>query len=871
MTKFWTSKGKTPKSRDTILQLRDPSTHEPSFTTKSTEMAKIARNYHDGLQDKDKCADPQERQNAIEEMLSHIKPANQDIDMSALSNRLCEEDVDAAIASSKNGKAAGIDGIIYELWKELRKRFSKTQDPHKSNLNITGTLTAVFRDIEGFGLNKDSDFAAGWLCPLYKKGDRTDIANYRPITLLNSDYKLMTKAIALKLAKVAPQIIHNSQAGFVRGRSITDHVRIARLMTDYAEATEENGVIVALDQEKAYDKIDHDYLLKVLRKLNLPENFVKIVQTLYSQADTVVIINGEISDPFRVKRGVRQGDPLSCLLFNLAIEPLSAALRASTLRGWSIPGVHEKLIAILYADDTTVYLREQDSLDTLMTILNKWATAATAKFNVLKTEYIPLGTPEFRNRFCQTRRLNDMSAPIPRETKIASDGTAVRILGGWVGNLIDDATPWSPILDRTVATLKRWSNLFPSTTGKCMIANMIIGGMSQYLTAADGMPREILKKLEKLTTDFFWDWKKTHTINKHTLHLPSRAGGKDLLDIEARNESIYLVWTKKLYADESERPLWAYIALEIIRRSINSKYKTRVRHTERTDPLTQSWNASKRKLPNELKHIETVSKKYGLTIDSPLPSLDVRLKMPIWHHFASYSKSGQNSHTANCLKTTHAVHTVEDLYEIADPGDDHEDNNTCPCEDCEADRDEGCNKPFQCQNLARNMLACLPPKWHPETEQMPDDLDLDDTQRAANLVTKKNRRIYLFDPAIQSGDRRSENVRIFTNSFAVSNPRDNTTLAQDLPGTREYNEPEMKDTTVAYTISKVDRGHHDEQISALSVVFEDTWEAIGETACTPSGVNSELATASLAILIAAARAPPQTHHYGYEAPTAAQS
>lgn len=97
------------------------------------------------------------------------------------------------------------------------------------------------------------------MCPIYKKNDRNEIENYRPITILNTDYKILTKVLAIHLAKIAPLLLHKSQAGFVPGRSIVDQTKLIEVMIDYAETSEENGQIVALDQEKAYDKISHDY------------------------------------------------------------------------------------------------------------------------------------------------------------------------------------------------------------------------------------------------------------------------------------------------------------------------------------------------------------------------------------------------------------------------------------------------------------------------------------------------------------------------------------------------------------------------------------------------------------------------------------
>src|SRR5258708_30200941 len=102
-------------------------------------------------------------------------------------------------------------------------------------------------------------------------------------------------------------------------------------MMDLCEITNQDGLIITLDQEKAYDKIRHDYLWKVLEQMNIPQNLMKTVRSLYSKAKTTVILNlnGEMSRKFQVTRGICQGDPLSCLLFNLAIEPMFHILRTT--------------------------------------------------------------------------------------------------------------------------------------------------------------------------------------------------------------------------------------------------------------------------------------------------------------------------------------------------------------------------------------------------------------------------------------------------------------------------------------------------------------------------------------------------------------
>jgi hypothetical protein len=106
-----------------------------------------------------------------------------------------------------------------------------------------------------------------------------------------------------------------------------------------------DGLIVALDQEKVSNKIRHDYMWEVLRKTNLPERFINTVNVkeMYKGAKSSVMINSFLSSPFDVNRGICQGDPLSCLLFNLAIEPLAQMIRTSPLEGLKIPKIKRSL------------------------------------------------------------------------------------------------------------------------------------------------------------------------------------------------------------------------------------------------------------------------------------------------------------------------------------------------------------------------------------------------------------------------------------------------------------------------------------------------------------------------------------------------
>ncbi len=186
-----------------------------------------------------------------------------------LNRQITKDEVSSIVRGLPGGKAAGMNGIPYELWKHMAAKHAEANpatprqtSPRGTNRTPAATadiielLTTVYRDIEEHGVAPNSHICDGWLCPIYKKGDRREIANYRPITVLNCDYKILTKLLAVRLAECAGDMIHPNQAGFVPGRSITDQIRLTQMIQAYAELDADmEGAIVGLDQEKAYDKL----------------------------------------------------------------------------------------------------------------------------------------------------------------------------------------------------------------------------------------------------------------------------------------------------------------------------------------------------------------------------------------------------------------------------------------------------------------------------------------------------------------------------------------------------------------------------------------------------------------------------------------
>ncbi|KIM64466.1 hypothetical protein SCLCIDRAFT_114936, partial [Scleroderma citrinum Foug A] len=172
---------------------------------------------------------------------------------------------------------------------------------------------------------------------------------------------------------------------------------------------------------------------------------------------------------------------------------------SENLQGYRIPGVTQKIIVSLYADDMTIYLSKTDSYIELLKILTKWCTASGTKFNIEKTEVIPTRTKPHRQCVITTRCINPSDPPLPQEVRITEDENAVRNLGAWIGNEAKEVTPWELILDKVRTTLQRWNRGHPTLDAKRHIVQKFTGGMTQFLTKAQGMPHQIEDALVKIT------------------------------------------------------------------------------------------------------------------------------------------------------------------------------------------------------------------------------------------------------------------------------------------------------------------------------------------------------------------------------------
>ncbi|XP_064463044.1 uncharacterized protein LOC135373931 [Ornithodoros turicata] len=303
-----------------------------------------------------------------------------DVDRVSLELPLTIEELDTAVTTAASGTSPGPDGLPVEFyvtfWPLLRRFF----------LGVLQTSLSGEPFPESFGF--------GHIIVLPKNsGDHADPENWRPITLLNCDYKFLTAILAKRIQSVLPSVIHSSQTCGVPGRSMYGTLSGLRDILRYATATSvpSRGCLLSLDQAKAFDGVEHAYMLAVLQAYGFPSWICGVIRRLYNHHRSRIFMLHRFSDEFTVTRRVRQGCPLSPALFTLVIDPLLWAIDTDThIHGIPLPISGTWKVAA-YADDVTVLLRDAGSVDEVLRVYDAYAVISGELLNYRKTKLMPLG------------------------------------------------------------------------------------------------------------------------------------------------------------------------------------------------------------------------------------------------------------------------------------------------------------------------------------------------------------------------------------------------------------------------------------------------------------------------------------------------
>ena len=224
-------------------------------------------------------------------------------------------------------------------------------------------LTLVLNECFRLGVLTDSQ-RESLLRLLYKRDDKRLAKNWRPISLLNTDYKIASKVITERLKRVMSSIVHTDQTCGVVGRTIFSNLQLILDTLDMIDLKNESGILVTLDQEKAFDRVDHDFLMRTICKFDFGSDFCRWVSIFYNSIFSRIICNGSLSAPVFLGRGVRQGCHLSLLLYVLVSEVLSTQIKnCKEIEGFQLPGTGGLQFKILqYAHDATDFLKTERSL-----------------------------------------------------------------------------------------------------------------------------------------------------------------------------------------------------------------------------------------------------------------------------------------------------------------------------------------------------------------------------------------------------------------------------------------------------------------------------------------------------------------------------
>ncbi|CAM2097210.1 unnamed protein product [Caretta caretta] len=228
------------------------------------------------------------------------------------------------------------------------------------------------------------------LALLPKKGDLRDLRNWHPVSLLSTDYKIVAKAISLQLGSVMADVIHPDQTYTVPGRSIFDNLFLVQDLLELGRRDGLSFALLSLDQEKAFDRVDHGYLLGTLQAFGFGPQFMSFLQVLYASAKCLVRLNWTLTEPVSFRRGVRQGCPLLGQLYALAIEPFLCLLRRR-LTGLVLREPELQLVLSAYADDMLLVVQDPGDLARVEACQAIYSAASSARVNWVKSSGLAVG------------------------------------------------------------------------------------------------------------------------------------------------------------------------------------------------------------------------------------------------------------------------------------------------------------------------------------------------------------------------------------------------------------------------------------------------------------------------------------------------
>lgn len=450
-------------------------------------------------------------------------PKLSDAEKNICDANITEFECTKVLKTFKNNKSPGSDGLTAEFykffWIDIRKFIMESFEYSFE----TGSLSV--------------DQRSGILTLIPKKDkDRTFLANWRPLSILNFDYKLLAKIIAHRMKTYLPKLIDPDQTGYVNNRYIGENLRLIADIILYTNLKNHPGLLLLVDFEKAFDTIEWNYIQKALTSFNFGEKFKRWISILYTDISSFVVNNGYKSDPFKIHRGVRQGCPLSPFLFILASELLAIAIRENEkINGIKIGEVEIKISQL--ADDTTCFFEDELSAKFALNIFKKFEKCSGLKVNLTKTEAVWIG----RNKYD-----NDGSLPIKWTRQFKTLGLSFNALNE---NTVENL---DVCIEKMEGVLKMWKPRSLSLIGKVVILKSLAISKLIYVVSSSHVPSNYVRNIQQKINQFIWN-DGTPKIKNSVLQKPLKDGGLKAPNFEIQLLSMRIMWIKRFLFQNNAR------------------------------------------------------------------------------------------------------------------------------------------------------------------------------------------------------------------------------------------------------------------------------------------------------------------------------
>ncbi|WVZ69500.1 hypothetical protein U9M48_018274 [Paspalum notatum var. saurae] len=378
-----------------------------------------------------------------------------------------------------------------------------------------------------------------------KKEGADEVGDFRPISLIHSFVKLISKTLALRLQLHMNAIVSTCQSAFIKHRSIHDNFMAVRSGIRRFHRNKTPALFLKLDIAKAFDSISWEYLLALLEHLGFPTRWRGWIAAILSSSTSRVFLNGVPNPPLRHGRGLRQGDPLSPLLFVIAIDPLQRLLEVATEIGalTKLRGRPPSLRISMFADDAAIFITPtKGEVSMLARILDLFGEVTDLKTNFHKSTVVPI--------HCSGVMLSDVLSGLP--AKRAS--FPLKYLGLPLSSTRLKRLDFQPLVDKISSKLNGWNGKNLSAAGRLTLVKVVLTSQVIYVLLALKPPKEVMKLIDSKRKQFLWAGTERLTGGKCKVSWtraarPKKFGGLSILHLGKFSRALRLRW---LWQDSKE-------------------------------------------------------------------------------------------------------------------------------------------------------------------------------------------------------------------------------------------------------------------------------------------------------------------------------